>query len=187
MGDTEDAVVYTRWGRTDCPAGATTVYSGIVGGSNSAHSGSGSNLLCLSLQPTWDVFSNANENGALVYGAEYETTAYGLSTAMGALNNNDVPCAVCLREGADVMIMQPGRNICPASFATEYQGYLMSQHYTQTSSEFVCVDRTPAPTGASLDNNGTLLYPTEAECGSLPCLAGQYVQDRELTCSVCTR
>ncbi len=39
--------------------------------------------------------------------------------------------------------------------------------------------------GTNANQNGNLLYPTEAECGSLPC--GPYVQDRELTCVVCAR
>lgn len=178
------AVVYTRWGRTTCPPGASVVHQGRVGGSYYNQSGGGSNLLCLSSNPTWDQFSDNNQNGALVYGAEYQMTGFGLSS-LGSLQNLEVPCAVCLRENARVSLMIPGTQTCPAGWTAEYAGYLMSSHYTQIRSELVCVDRAPEGVGSAVSSSGALLYPTEAECGSLPC--GPYVQDRELTCVVCVK
>ena len=72
-------------------------------------------------------------------------------------------------------------------FATA--GQLGPDDVTQAAAaEMVCVDRDAIaiPGGTGGDQNGNLWYPTEAECGALPCAAGQYVQDREITCSVCT-
>ncbi len=183
--DLSGNVLYTRWGRSDCPSGTSLVYDGIVGGSHHAHSGSGTNLLCLSKQPTSAGFNDGNQNGALIYGAEYETAGSGLS-ALQALQDLNVPCVVCLREGAKVMLMQPGRDVCPVGFTREYAGYLMATNYAQTKSEFVCVDQQPVGVpGTAGNSDGALLYPAEAECGSLPCLP--YTQDREITCSVCSK
>jgi len=77
--------------------------------------------------------------------------------------------------------MIPGTKVCPAGWNLEYAGYLMSSHYTQSASEFVCVDKDAEAGGSNSNLGGGLLYPTEAECGSLPCLP--YVQNRELTCA----
>ncbi len=84
--------------------------------------------------------------------------------------------------------MQPGRELCPATFALEYDGYLMAHRSGgQFANEFICVDGAPQGTGVTANENGTLLLHAEGQCLSLPCGAGEYVQDRELTCSVCTR
>lgn len=61
----------------------------------------------------------------------------------------------------------------------------MATHYAQDASEFVCVDAAPETTGSSANNDGHMWYPVETECGSLPC--APCVQDRELSCAVCTR
>jgi len=56
-------IVYTRWGRTTCPATATLLYAGYVGGSHYTHGGSGGTV-CLSDAPTWASFSDLDQNGA---------------------------------------------------------------------------------------------------------------------------
>lgn len=178
------SVVYTRWGRTSCPPGASTVYSGYAASGYYSHTGGGRNLLCLTSTPAYGSFSDINQNGALIYGVEFETSAYGVS-ALAPLQNYDARCAVCLRENVRVSLMIPGANVCPAGWNLEYAGYLMATHYTQGASEFVCVDAAPEQTGSSASSDGHMWYPTETECGSLPC--GPYVQDRELSCAVCTR
>ena len=63
----------------------------------------------------------------------------------------------------------------------------MAQHWSLTPSEYICVDAHPEKIGSSKTNkyNGRLIYPVEAVCGSLKC--PPYVNNREITCSVCTR
>ena len=178
------SVVYTRWGRTTCPGGASLVYEGRVGGGNYQQSGSGAQPLCLTLSPQWSSFNDGNQNGGLVYGTEYLTQGYGVFP-LGFVHNFEVPCAVCLREDARVSLMIPGTQGCPPGWTAEYAGYLMSPHYTQQSGGYLCVDSVPQGVGNPASQTGHLLYPVEGECGALPC--GPYVQDRELTCVVCTR
>jgi hypothetical protein len=184
VGPTGPAITtYTRWGRTTCPAGASVVYTGYVGGKSHTHAGSGANTLCLTDTPTWGQFSAGDQNGALIYGAEFETSGYGLAN-MTSLHDYDARCVVC-ETPKSTTIMVPGTQVCPSGWTLEYSGYLMGNHYTQNASEFICMDASPTQSGSPVNNNGTLFYPTEAECGSLPCLP--YVQDRELTCAVCAK
>ncbi len=81
--------------------------------------------------------------------------------------------------------MVPGTRICPGGWTSQYNGYLMASGYTQSTSDTVCVDWYPLATGSGVSQNDNLWYVTEAECGSLPC--PPYVQDREVTCTVCTK
>ncbi len=177
---------FVRWGRSVCPAGSSLVYDGYAASGAYDQNGGGGNHLCMSKNPTWDAYTVANENGALIYGVEYEMSGYGLAATLGSLHDNNAPCAVCMVNGDSTTLMVPGTQVCPDEWNFRYSGYLMATHYTQSKSEFICVDREPtALPGGGANQQGSLLYPTEAECGSLPC--APYVQDRELTCSVCTR
>ncbi|TPW18353.1 MAG: short-chain collagen C4-like, partial [Elusimicrobia bacterium] len=134
-------IVYTRWGRTVCPAGASLLYAGYVAGGYFNHPGSGGAPLCLSDAPTWDEFADTSENGALLYGTEFETGAYG-AASLRSLQNFKARCAVCYRADASVSFMLPGSQQCPSGWTPEYAGYLMSNHYTHpAANEFSCVDR----------------------------------------------
>ena len=175
--------VYTRWGRTTCPAGATLVYDGYSAGGHHTQGGNGANTQCLPKNPEYGDFNDANHDGGLIYGLEYESLNTGLST-LNSKADYEAPCAVCYRADRGVHFMLPARKSCPADWSLEYNGYLMSSAHTQGSSEYVCVDITPEVIGSPNNQNGNLWYPVEAECGALPCLP--YTQNRELTCAVCS-
>lgn len=178
-------IVYTRWGRTVCPTGATLLYAGFVAGSHYTHGGSGGTSLCLTDAPTWDDFSDGNQDGSLLYGTEFETAAYGLAS-LRSLQDFKARCAVCYRADATVSFMLPGSQQCPSGWAPEYAGYLMATHYTHSSSNgYSCVDRAPEATGDPVNFDGHLWYPTEFECRALAC--PPYKHDREATCAVCSR
>ena len=182
-------VSYTRWGRNSCPEGADLIYQGFAASGHYNHSGGISSLVCLIDNPTFanDSVNDGDQNGALLYGTEYETKGYGIET-LSELHDSDAPCAVCLKPQATLTLMIPGTIHCPADWHQEYEGYLMGTHYTQASAhEVACVDINPETTKSSSDKsaNGNLWYPTEAECDALPC--PPYVQNRELSCVVCTQ
>jgi hypothetical protein len=179
------STTYVRWGRTVCPAGANVVYTGYAAGAHQTHAGSGANTLCLHDTPQWLTFNDGDQNGALLYGTEFETTTFGVSSLTG-VNDRDARCVVCEVPRAN-QILVPGRTSCPTGWTTEYNGYLMATHYTQVKSEWACVDAAPEATGDPANANGNLWYPTEAECGALPCSATGYVQNREITCAVCSK
>jgi len=181
---------YTAWGRTSCPYG-TTVYSGIVGGPHNTHRGSGANYLCLPYQSNYGaqhyITNSGDQNGALIYGGEYQTSGWGNGT-WNDRHDREPACAVCYVEHKTTQFMQPGRTSCPSGYTRAYFGNLMAMHYTQYRSEFICVSSSfHYASGAGKGNqDGALLYPTEYECGSLSCKWG-YVQNREASCSVCVR
>nr|KAG5700163.1 hypothetical protein BaRGS_010470 [Batillaria attramentaria] len=149
--------VYIRWGHSACPASsADLVYSGVVGGSNWAHTGAAVNYLCLSLEP---VFSShpVPSAYAFLYGGEYQTYDDHL--------DKDPVCAVC-RSRHPTTILVPGTNVCQAG------GYLMAgDHLHRSASEYVCVDYAMQNRfGGDWSENGKLFFYTVTECGALPCV-----------------
>jgi hypothetical protein len=180
---------YVRWGQNTCPGTATLLYSGWAAGGHYTHTGGGVTTLCLAGTPEWLTFDDGNQNASLIYGTEFETRGYGVA-GLGALQDLEGSCSVCeIPRRAQVMI--PGRVSCPTGWTMEYNGYVMSHHYQQVAqSDYVCVDAAPARTGDTNNSDGHLWYPTEIECGALPCTAATgtgYVQDRELACVVCSK
>ncbi|KAI8520393.1 hypothetical protein Bbelb_001470 [Branchiostoma belcheri] len=178
--------VYVRWGRKTCPSGATTVYSGVAGGTSSSHPGGGTNYQCLPTDPQWGRYQDGVQGyKAFMWGAEYELNT-NVPFGSTSLHDNNVPCAVCYVPTRGSKLMIPARNTCYSGWTREYHGYLMAERHNHPGSkEFVCVDEQPeAVPGGHANYNGALFYPVEARCGSLPC--PQYVEGRELTCVVCT-
>jgi hypothetical protein len=181
--------VFTLWGDDACPTGTEVVYQGFPGGKSHTHGGSGTNTLCMASQ--YDQYNDANHDGALIYGLEMEMGSYGLISfaPWNSLHDDSPRCAVCLDPAANDTLELMGTQTCPNGWTEQYVGMTMANHYTQASSTFVCVTQNArasqfSPFGSQ---NGTLWYPTEGECGSLPCGAGDFVQDREIPCVVCTR
>lgn len=177
-----DGSTYTRWGRTECPAGASLVYAGFVAGNHYTHSGSGVNYLCLPPDPIWGSYTEGFQSADRVYGAEYHTSGY---KDWENLNGHDVPCVIC-RIPRNNVIMIPGRNQCYKDYILEYSGYLMGGHHSHAgASEYVCVDGEPETTDAGHEiRNEKYMFFVQVACGTLKC--PPYSDTRELTCAVCS-
>ena len=178
------ASTYVRWGRTSCNNDAQPLYDGYVAGNHSTHAGSGAGSLCLHRTPEWLEFNDFDQNGGLLYGTEYRTLGY--VAGLDPVHDYKAECVVCEVPRA-TQLMIPGRTSCPSGWTLEYNGYLMSHHFTDNASDWLCIDATPEQRGTADVFGGHLLYPTEVECGALPCAPDAYVQDREVTCAVCTK
>jgi len=174
-----ETTVFTVWGKKQCPSSAQLVYAGFMAAGHHDHGGSGANYVCLTTSnpnpPSG--YSDGNQNGALLYGTEYQNT--------GAIDHNhdgDAACAVCryLSEARDVYVQWGRSSSCSNSHPTLYQGYVMGNHYTQHRSAHVCVhtDRETHPQSSWADNNGALLYTTEFQN-----FGGNH--DHEVGCSSC--
>ena len=79
---------------------------------------------------------------------------------------------------------------CHTGWTMEYTGYLFAgSHYHAKSTDYTCIDSDPGfVEGKTGNQNGRLLYPVEANCGSdhgLQC--PPYKDGRELACVVCTK
>ncbi|KAJ8308027.1 hypothetical protein KUTeg_012901 [Tegillarca granosa] len=119
---------------------------------------------------------------------KYETYSYTINkeTLNSKLNNHDVPCVVCQSKLRSSQIMVPAKKACMDGWHKEYRGYLMSGHHSHGPTEYICVDAKPETVhGGRAAQYGKLMYQVEAKCGSLKC--PPYVNNRELTCVVCSR
>merc|ERR1712159_195850 len=110
--------VYTRWGHRSCPSGTTKLYEGWIGGAHYGHNGSGHNCLCMHPQPQWAPGTHGgNQNGALIYGTEYENTG-----AVDKNHDKDAACSVCQRTNTASVYVQWGRISCTHGHRREYWG-----------------------------------------------------------------
>ncbi|MCO4761638.1 MAG: hypothetical protein KC502_09055 [Myxococcales bacterium] len=178
-------VVFRRWGRTGCPSGTSLVYWGYMGKSYYGHGGSGNDYQCLHRTPNYFTYNTGNHDEALMYGVEYEMSSNAIGKA--GYHDYNAPCAVCYAPNKNTQFMQPGRYTCPSGWTTTYNGYLMAERHNHSSSNWVCVDKSFQNIGSKANQNGGLLYPTEIECGSMPCSSGKYQQNKEITCAVCLK
>ena len=177
--------MYTRWGRTTCPttSGIQLVYAGRAAGSYWNQKGGGAEYLCLPDDPNYLRYTTGEQTGrAYLYGAEYETYH---STPLFAVNNHNVPCAVCYASTRGTVMMIPGKTVCPSSWTREYYGYLMAEQQNHHRSTFECVDQSPQSIPGSASNtDGALFVHVEARCAGI---CPPYINGRELTCTVCTK
>jgi len=184
-GPTTGGVVYIRWGRTTCPntTGTQLVYAGRAAGSHYTHAGGGAEYLCLPNDPDYLTYRDgAQSSRSYLYGAEYETNDGPLS----AVNEHNVPCAVCYASTRGTVLMIPGKTVCPSSWIREYYGYLMSEYHSHPRSKYECMDQSPQSIPGSVGNiDGALFYHVEATCTGIAC--PPYTNGRELTCAACTK
>ncbi|XP_021357938.1 uncharacterized protein LOC110453349 isoform X1 [Mizuhopecten yessoensis] len=178
-------VVYSRWGRKDCPAGNDTqlVYSGFAGGSYYSSPGGAADTLCMPPEPVWGPSKNkAAHIQSYVYGAEYEDTGmFGMPNL-----SEDVPCTVCRNTVHSVITMVPGRATCYPGWTEAFHGLLTAGNPAESAaSEYLCVDEHPQAVlgGGNTNDNGKLFYAVYSKCGSLPC--PPYEDGKTLSCSVC--
>ena len=188
--------IYTRYGRNECPSTSVTVYSGFVAGSAAGKSGGGANVLCMRNSATYMDHNGNNQGGAYLYGFEYETSSSGLkSTAYRAVNNREIPCAVCENVRSESTFTQFGSRDCPESYKLDYSGFVFGAKYSTSSSlgtnnkaEFVCIDFSPQPyengRGTADDNQGRY-FAQQTTCSGLPC--PPFTSVREITCAVCSK
>ncbi|KAJ8306888.1 hypothetical protein KUTeg_014972 [Tegillarca granosa] len=194
----QGAITYVRWGRTTCPGNGTELmYSDLHIDANRLYvagyaagswynSGGASNHLCLPKNPDWAKYQASDDKAqaAKIYGTEYQTYSHRVGETLDRSHlDYEVPCAVCQNSFRTGVFMLPGKTACFPDWHLEYRGYLMSGHPSHRTSEYVCVDAHPEHIGSKSNQNGQLLYPVEAACGSLKC--PPYVNNREI-CSVCT-
>ena len=175
------AVSYFRWGNSTCSIGADLIYSGVVGGSHSGHSGAAVDPLCLHPDPQYLLYQDGYQGHVYVYGAEYQINS---KSPLNNANDCNVPCALCSVYGRTTVITIPSRIECPPGWRREYYGYLMAGYRSQNAAtQFTCMDKhLQQIPGSGDDSEGYLFYTAETQCNQhIPC------SDKELTCVVCTK
>lgn len=183
-------LTYIRWGRLHCPRHAELTYSGFVGGSAYNQGGGGANFLCLPFRPKYDRYNRGAQSFGILSGTEYK---FHLSPPYESpLHDKNVPCSVCYVSKKNSVIMVPGRRDCPPRWSLEYFGYLMTSHHElggnmDHRSEYICVDALfetlPGHAGGT---EGAHLWTIETSCAvGVDC--PPYSDEKEVTCSVCSR
>eukprot|EP00164_Ancoracysta_twista_P000466 GFYU01000625.1.p1 GENE.GFYU01000625.1~~GFYU01000625.1.p1 ORF type:complete len:964 (-),score=240.40 GFYU01000625.1:75-2966(-) len=174
---------FVAWGNTECPSYSTIAYSGFAIGSHYNHAGSGSNNLCATKKQTHLAanHNNGDQNGGLVYHAEYQFGHGGLGT-LAAIHDYEVPCAMCIVKDRHTF-MQPGSITCPSGFELAYKGYLSAAHYQHKKSSWNCVDLAAEKIGTVHNHDGALFYAVETEQAvhGFP----SYQVNMEVMCSQC--
>ncbi|XP_062601856.1 uncharacterized protein LOC134263519 [Saccostrea cucullata] len=179
--------IYTIWGKKSCPSrnGTAMVYTGITGGKSHYEPGGGVNTLCLPHDPdnAPHDFPTSQESAAHLFGSEYQFTYRKIA------RDDDVPCALCRVQSAGSILMIPAKTTCPSGWIMEYNGYLITDNFSNGyhATDFVCLHGDPEylTEGARQHNlDGHILFPVTAVCGSLPC--PPYKQGQHITCVVCS-
>jgi len=96
-----------------CPniSGTELVYAGRAGGTHYNNVGGAANYLCMPDDPDYLRYDPGVQGYNYVYGVEYETSGQPLS----AVNEHNVPCAVCYASTRVAVTMIPAKTRCPDS------------------------------------------------------------------------
>ncbi len=184
LADSTTKTIYTRWGRYECPSGASVVYVGFVAGTWYEYHGGAANLICLPESPEY-VQTEKSSRYTFIYSTEYESSNEVFSSDT---QDYDVPCVVCSSTRGSSTMMVPATPSCPNGLNNEYSGYMMTNdegHGHPT--DIVCVDQNPEiMLGSERNENGALLYFVTAACDRsfMPC--DPYKHLVPLSCAICS-
>ena len=119
----------------------------------------------------------------------YRSSSFGLSdeTLGKAVQNHNVPCAVCQSLYRRTVLMVPAKNKCYPGWHLEYNGYLVTQHHGHKNNKVTeCLDgEAEAEEAGYREEVGASMSRVKSMVGSLP--SPPYEQVQPLTCAVCTK
>ena len=186
-GTQAGGAVYTRWGKTVCPHGATLVYAGRAAGTKYNVEGGTSDTLCMPETPQYLSIDTTATHIAQLHRAEYET--FGTSTTpLNNLLQANLPCAVCHTDTKLSVLTVPAQYTCPNGWSMEYNGYLMTEgeYSDRQRKSTLCVDKdAEAVPGSEAGTDPALIYLMKATCDGLPC--PPYNTNMALPCAVCSK
>ena len=177
-------VTYVRWGRTVCPQGTSTVYTGVATGSAYNAKGGPSDNLCLASNPQYkagDAIGHAPAKLSGLYN-EVDNTQAPLRNRYGTY----LPCVLCHTTTKSTSFMLPGRYTCPSGWNTEYSGYLISEKMWNNRGgrrDTICVDQDAE--AASRKFTGLAVFQLmKVNCDGV---CSPYNGQKPLTCVVCSK
>ena len=180
-------VTYVRWGRTVCPQGTSTVYTGVAAGTKYDTKGGTSDTLCLAGNPQY-----RSGDGSSLTPAYLSKVKYAIDG--GPLNEHstyDTPCAFCHTTTKSTSFVLPGRYTCPSEWHTEYSGYLMTEWTTSNRGgrkDTICIDQDPEDIpGTKGGDWPAVAHPMHASCTSTGFSCPPFNASKPLTCAVCSQ
>ena len=186
-GPQSGGAVYTRWGRTECPQGASLVYAGRAAGTKFNVKGGTSDTLCMPDTPQYLSTDTTATLVTLLRGVEFETFGTS-STPLNNLLESNMPCAICHTDTKLSVLTVPAWYTCPNGWSMEYSGYLMTElgRSNRQRKNTLCVDKdAEAVPGSLADTDPAVVYLMRATCDGLPC--PPYNTGMALTCAVCSK
>ena len=186
-GPHASGAVYTRWGRTVCPQGATLVYAGTAAGTKYNVEGGTSDTLCMPETPQYLSTDTTANYVALLRGVEFETQGTS-STPLNNVYQANMPCAVCHTNTKLSVLTVPAQYTCPNGWSMEYNGYLMTEfeYSDRQRKSTLCMDKDAEAVPCSQANtNPAEVYLMRATCDGLPCPL--YNTNMALSCAVCSK
>ena len=186
-GSQAGGAVYTRWGRTVCPQGATLVYAGRAAGTKYNVEGGTTDTLCMPETPQYLSTATTATHVALLRGVEFQTHGTS-STPLNDLIQADMPCAVCHTDTKLSVLTVPAQYTCPNGWSMEYNGYLMTEFEKRNRQRknTLCVDQdAEAVPESEASTDPAVVYLMSANCDGLPC--PPYNNNMALLCAVCSK
>ena len=180
-------VTYVRWGRTVCPQGTSTVYTGVAAGTKYDTKGGTSDTLCLAGNPQY----KSGEKPSIAYTVQLSGVRNEVGGASAPLVNRYhtyLPCALCHTTTKSTSFMLPGRYTCPSGWNMEYSGYIMSertQNQRAGRRDTICVDQFAEAASTRSSGNPAMLYLMQVTCIGLDC--PPFNSQKPLTCAVCSK
>ena len=181
-------VTYVRWGRTVCPWGTSTVYTGVAAGAAWNEKGGTSDTLCLAGNPQYKSGDGSSSLAAQLSGVRYYTSGTS-STPLRNRHTNHIPCVLCHTTTKSTSFMLPGRYTCPSEWHTEYSGYIMTEWTGGNRPgrrDTICVDQGAEATNVrrSRDEEAWNFF-MKVTCFGLDC--PPFDSRKLLTCAVCSK
>lgn len=157
--DQQQGEIFTRWGHNDCPDRTQLLYTGLVGGAHHNHGGSGVNSICLTRDSNHKPggVRTGNDDGALLYGVEYEHNMLDQNDHETFYHDHDAGCAVCQMTEPGNVFTTWGSMVCGPDSAADnvpkshrgsyeldvyelYHGMVFSSHMNRKRFSYRCVD-----------------------------------------------
>ena len=186
-GPQSGGAVYTRWGRTECPQGASLVYAGRAAGTKHNVKGGTPDTLCMPETPQYLSTDTTATHVTLLRGVEFETFGTS-STPFNNIVQANLPCAICHTDTKLSVLTVPAQYTCPIGWSMEYSGYLMTEFEASNRQRknTLCVDKdAEAVPGSLASTNPAVVYLMRATCDGLPC--PPYNTGMVLSCAVCSK
>ena len=179
-------VTFVRWGRTVCPRGTGTVYTGVAAGTKYDTKGGTSDTLCLAGSPQYRNGDGSSSNAAQLSGVRNEVG--GNSAPLYNRRDTYLPCVLCHTTTKSTSFMLPGRYTCPSGWNTEYSGYIMTETtYSNRPGrrDTICVDQDAEAASTKGSAAAAQLFLMQATCIGLDC--PPFNSQKPLTCAVCSK
>ncbi|KAF8769802.1 Stonustoxin subunit alpha like protein [Argiope bruennichi] len=185
------ADTYVQWGNNNCTAANTQLlYQGFAISSTEEGIGGMAEYECApsSPQKSYDLIENVLKSH--LAGIRYTMLEQNVNPFKGKnakkISRKGVTCAKCYSPDSASVVMFSATESCPLTWEKMYTGYLMSSRVGGHTTQYVCVDDTPA-SGYEMEDEefskDTMALTVVHSSGSLP--SETYVNNALIRCAVC--